>query len=71
MFEISKFVKIIKELMLTNEISSSKELAKAAGFSQTTLNRWFNGLSVPALASLVKLADYFDCSVDFIVGRKR
>jgi len=31
---------------------------------------WKNGKRVPTVENVVKLADYFDCRVDFILGRE-
>ncbi len=39
------------------------------GFSEKTVNRWHNGKTCPAADSLIRLAKYFDCSVDFLLGR--
>lgn len=58
-----------------------KELRKSAGFNQTivanalginyfTLGKWEQGRAEPSADDLVKLADYFDVTVDFLLGRE-
>lgn len=43
-------------------------VAKAIGLSNAVATGWKNG-SIPSGEALIKLADYFDCSVDFLLGR--
>lgn len=43
-------------------------LAKVLGFSNATATKWKNG-SIPGGDALIKIADYFDCSVDYLLGR--
>lgn len=44
-------------------------LEKDTKLSEKTVNRWHNGKTQPTVESLIKLARYFDCSVDFLLGR--
>ncbi len=44
-------------------------MEKDTGIAEKTVNRWHNGKTQPTSESLIKLANYFDCSVDFILGR--
>ena len=37
---------------------------------ESTLFEWKNGSSQPTLESILKIADHFDCRVDFILGRE-
>ena len=43
-------------------------VAKAIGLSTATATKWKNG-SVPNGEALSKIADYLDCSVDYLLGR--
>ena len=43
-------------------------VAKAIGLSTATATKWKNG-SVPNGDALSKIADYLDCSVDYLLGR--
>lgn len=45
-------------------------LCKEVPITHSVIYAWQNGQSVPTLDYAVKLADYFHCSVDFIVGRE-
>lgn len=44
-------------------------LEKDTHLSEKTVNRWHNGKTQPTVESLMRLAKYFDCSVDFLLGR--
>lgn len=44
-------------------------VAKATGLHPSVLYRWQEGKCSPELDSIVILADYFDCSVEYILGR--
>ena len=48
---------------------NAKRLSEATGTSTGNISDWKNGRSVPNAVSLVKLADYFGCSVDYLLGR--
>ena len=55
---------------LLNHFKVTKyRLEKQTGFSEKTVNRWHNGKTQPTADSLIRLAKYFDCSVDFVLGR--
>lgn len=49
---------------------SQRELANALGVSQTSVNQWEVGGSVPTFFLVDALADYLECSVDELVGRE-
>lgn len=38
--------------------------------SGSVVYNWLNGKTVPSVDSLVRLADFFGCSVDFLIGRE-
>lgn len=57
-----------------------KEIRKAKGLSQlklaidlntnqNTISRYENGEREPGIAELIAIADYFDISVDYLIGR--
>ncbi len=58
----------IKELRKEKGIKQI-ELCKVLGISQGNLSNWENGVYEPDKSSLVKMADYFDVSVDHLLGR--
>ena len=37
--------------------------------SQGLMNEYKNGVKLPSIQNLIKIADYFDCSVDYLLGR--
>ena len=54
-----------KERSLTQE-----QLSEALGVTPGAVYKWEAGLSVPELPVIVKLADFFDTSVDVLLGYK-
>lgn len=40
------------------------------GFGKSTVSQWESGKSQPEFKIVVKLADYFNVSVDYLLGRK-
>lgn len=62
-------VERIKDLMMTERLSQYA-LAKSINVSQSTICNWLNGKKEPSVESLWKLADFFDVSVDYFIGRK-
>ena len=55
---------------LLNHFKITKyRLEKQTGLSEKTVNRWHNGKTQPTVESLIRLANFFDCSVDFVLGR--
>ena len=43
-------------------------IAKELGLSNATATKWKNG-AIPNGETLAKIADYLDCSVDYLLGR--
>jgi transcriptional regulator with XRE-family HTH domain len=58
----------IQELRKENDVSQ-KQLANFLGISQGNLCDWEKGRSEPDIAMLVALSNYFNVSIDYIVGR--
>lgn len=48
---------------------SQQKLADAIGVSQQSINQYENHKIEPEITVLSQLAEYFDTSIDFIVGR--
>ena len=48
---------------------SQRESARAAGVSVTQYQNYEYGKSEPTASVLIALADYFDVSLDYLVGR--
>ena len=49
---------------------TQKEVARALNTTDDTIYSWEKGRSQPSLEMLFKLADYFDCTIDYLVGRE-
>ncbi len=43
-------------------------VAKELGISSAVLTKWKNGISYPNGEFLIKIAKYFNCSIDYLVG---
>ena len=61
-------MEVLKKLRLDKNISQQK-LANILGVSRSTIAMWEIGGSQPDNTSLSQLADYFDVSVDYLLGR--
>ena len=64
-----KFSQRLEELKKEYKISNT-EIAKILNLS--SVNRiypWLNGENMPSTKYLISLADYFDCSIEFLLGR--
>ncbi len=49
--------------------STQKQVAEAIGTSEQNYQRYERGSQQPTLPVLIALADYFDVSLDYLVGR--
>lgn len=47
-----------------------KDVAALLGIDRTTYVKYEKGVSEPSIETLLKLADYFGVSVDFLLGRE-
>ena len=56
---------------LLNSRGDKQKLSEKTGISTGNISDWFNPnrKSTPSAESLIKIADYFECSVDYILGR--
>lgn len=48
---------------------SMMELAREIGVSDAAVCKWENGLAEPKLSYIIRLAEYFDCSTDYLIGK--
>ena len=64
-----KFKDRLKELRLEKDLTQL-QLSIATGLTQSCIAKWENGDRVPSIDAFIKLADYFDCSIDYLVGRE-
>ena len=47
---------------------SENELSKQVHISQSVISHWEAGQKIPRLDSLIKLAEFFKCSIDYLAG---
>lgn len=62
------FTERFQELLAQRNITTYK-ISKETDIGETLLGYWRRGERVPTLENLIKLADYFDISIDYLVGR--
>ena len=60
-----RILELREELNLTQT-----EIAEAINTSRTNIGRWEKGLNEPTASQLIKLAVFFECSVDYLLGRE-
>ncbi len=64
-----KLGETIKELRKEKNISQ-QVLANSIGVSQKAIDFWEREVNEPKASYIVKLADFFDVSADYLLGRK-
>lgn len=62
-----KFKTILKDLRLKHGLSQ-EDLGKIIGVGRTTISMYESGNIVPRQEGLLKIASYFDVSVDYLTG---
>lgn len=65
---MTTFNERLKELR-TNKCLSQKQLSVEIGISDRGIQRYEYGEREPSMSTLISLADYFDVSLDYLVGR--
>ena len=65
---LSKFSEMLGELIFDNGLTA-KSFAEALKTEPSTITRYLRGERVPSAENLVAIADYFQCSTDFLLGR--
>lgn len=58
-------IKILRDQKGLNQ----SELASILNVSRTTISHWETGTSEPPFELLINIADYFEVSTDFLLGR--
>lgn len=68
MINLSKFGETLCELMFERNNMTAKALSEELGIPAPTITRYRKAQHLPAVENLVKIADYFKCSTDFLLG---
>lgn len=67
---MNKFSVRIKKLREKQNLSQN-ELADALHLSQTAISKWESGTREPTLDIVLKIAIFFNCSTDFLIGKDK
>lgn len=61
---------VLKTLRKTRGYTSAKDFCKAIGISFSTYQNYESGSRVPTVEMLVKIADFYGVTTDFLLGRE-
>ena len=61
------FTQRLKELIITSE-KKQKDICEDLGISKQKLSKWKTGYNEPCIDELMILANYFEVSLDYLVG---
>lgn len=64
---LSKFAERLKELVEDSELTES-EIGEALGLGNSAISHYITERYLPNLQTTIKLADYFNCSIDYLFG---
>jgi len=64
-----KFAERLRELMIERNLSSLA-LERMSGIPNTTISGWLTLKRSPLIDNLHVLADFFNCTIDYLVGRE-
>ena len=68
---MDKFPKILKYLREEKELTQV-ELAQKLGYkTHNTIGLWENGRRVPDIENFILIANFFDVTIDYLVGREK
>ncbi|MFF2889043.1 helix-turn-helix domain-containing protein [Paenibacillus sp. NPDC057967] len=68
MFNREIFAERFKNLRLLKSVSQ-QDIATSLGVDRTIVSHWERGTRIPSLEVACDLAEYFDVSLDYLVGR--
>ncbi len=63
------FVKLFNELLEEHNLNR-KQFAEQSGIPYTTVIGWTKLNRLPDYTALIKIADFFQCSIDYLAGRQ-
>ena len=68
--EAVPFSQRLREMLKEKNISQ-QFLIKNMSLSSSVVYKWLAGISQPSTDALIRLSKFFDCSVDYLIGRVR
>ena len=63
------FIEIFNELLAEKNLNR-KQFSEQSGIPYTTIIGWTNLNRLPDCSALIKISDFFQCSIDYLVGRQ-
>ncbi len=64
----SRFGERLKQLRKNGKNINQTELGRIMGVKQSTISRWEAGIDEPEHDLVIQLAEYFNCSTDYLLG---
>lgn len=64
----NKFGERLNELLINNNLSQ-RQFALKLGFSSTIVSNWIKGKYQPTADNILLVAEFFDVSTDYILGK--
>lgn len=64
-----KFTERLEELKTSKEIATTYELAQRVHIHRNNIAQWMKHDYIPSIDDLILIADFFDVSLDYLVGR--
>ena len=68
MLDTDRFAERLNELMIEHDFNSST-LAKELRVDRSTISRYVAADKAPSVDTLIKIANFFSCNIDFLIGR--
>ncbi|WP_295764130.1 helix-turn-helix domain-containing protein [uncultured Oscillibacter sp.] len=62
------FTECFREILQSKNITGYR-IAKETGISQGLMASYIRGEKIPTVNNLVKIANFLDCSIDYLLGR--
>lgn len=65
---MTTFMNRLKELRTEKGISQ-QDVGKLVNMSKMAISHWEKGHSEPSIAQLIRLSEFFDVTVDYLIGK--
>lgn len=62
-------LKVLRGSRTQNQVATEMNISNLSSITQQTLGRYENGERLPNAEILCDIAEYYDCSVDYLLGR--
>ena len=70
LYPVLPFKQRFKDILIEKGISQEK-VKRELPVSASVLYKWVSGKNSPSATTLIRLAEFFDCSIDYLIGRRR